>query len=135
MEKYLIDQYGVIEDENWLTHEDEIVEYFKDCGDEYLDCGQGYSQDEAELICKIGDKFYEVCITAEIMSAKQDRGDRLYWVDYISNVTYEEIPKPQPKPKKNFAYSVHVTHEQHDALNRFLKTNNIEHNMEVVTND
>ena len=97
MEQYLKDQYNVYEDLKWLKDETQIVETFKDIGADYLDCGIGYSQEAAEVICHISGKFYKVLIEAEITSSKQDRGDRLYWVDYITNVTYEEIDKPKRK--------------------------------------
>lgn len=97
MEQYLKEQYNVYEDVKYLTNESQIVETFKDIGDEYFDCGEGYSQEEAEVICHINGKFYLVSIEAEITSCKQDRGDRLYWVDYIKDVTYKEIEKPSKK--------------------------------------
>lgn len=97
MEQYLKDQYNVYEDSKWLKDESQIVETFKDIGVDYLDCGTGYLQEAAEVICHINGKFYKVLIEAEITSSKQDRGDRLYWVDHIKNVTYEEIEKPKKK--------------------------------------
>ena len=86
MEQYLIDDYGVEEDVKYLTDPSQIEEYYKDCGRDYLDCGQGYFQEEAVLLVKIKDKFYEVCIEAEIDGNKQDRGDRLYYVERITKV-------------------------------------------------
>lgn len=126
MEKYLIEQYDVFEDEKYLTSEKEIIDYFKDVGRDYFDCGQGYYQDEVDLICKIGNKFYSVTIQAEIMSAKQDVGDRLYWVDYITDVTYKEIDKPQPKSKQQIQYNMTLTVDQKTKLEAFMKENNIE---------
>lgn len=126
MEKYLIEQYDVIEDKNYLTSEDDIKDYFDDNGRDFLECGQGFYQDEAEAICKVGDKFYEVTIEAEIASAKQDVGDRLYWVDNISNVTYKEIDKPEPLSKEKVQYNLMLTSQQKYALERFMKENYIE---------
>ncbi|MEK5036250.1 hypothetical protein MKY96_32895 [Paenibacillus sp. FSL R7-0302] len=97
MEQYLKDQYGVIEDENYLQNEADIVSFFSD-GHEYFETGQGYYEEEVTKICKIGDKFYEVDMLAEIGSAKQDRGDRLYWVEHIKKVDYCEITKPIQRP-------------------------------------
>ena len=97
MEQYLKDQYNVYEDSKWLKDESQIVETFKDIGVDYLDCGVGYLQEAAEVICHINGKFYKVLIEAEITSSKLDIGDRLYWVDHINNVTYEEIEKPKKK--------------------------------------
>lgn len=126
MEEYLIKEYDVFEDKKYLTKEEEILYYFEDNGRNFLDCGQGYYQDEVDLICKIGDKFYSVFIQAEIMSAKQDVGDRLYWVEYISDVTYQEIDKPQPKEKTKVQYNLLLTGEQKAKLESFMKDNNIE---------
>lgn len=120
MEQYLIEQYDVYESK-YLTSEDDIIEYFEDIGIDYLDCGQGYFQDEADLIAKVGDKFYSVSIYAEIGSAKQDRGDRLYWVEDITEVSYEEIPKPLPKVKEEIRYFVEVTGEQREGLERYMR--------------
>lgn len=126
MEKYLKEQYDVFEDENYLTQESEIVDYFKDCGSDFLDCGQGYYEKEASIICKISDKYYLVEISAEIMGAKQDVGDKLYWVDYISNVTYTEIDKPMPKELFAVAYNLNITKDQKSNLEHFMKENYIE---------
>lgn len=126
MEKYLIEQYDVFEDTKYLTKEDEIVNYFMDSGSDYFDCGQGYFQDEADLICKIGDKFYNVTIYAEIASAKQDVGDRLYWIDDISDVRYREIDKPLPEDKVDVVYNLLVTEEQKNDLEEYMKDNNID---------
>ena len=125
MEKYLIEEYEVVEDEKWLRTEGEIEDYFSDNGHDYFDCGQGYYQDEAGLICKIGNKFYEVVLRAEIDSSKQDRGDRLYWVDRISNVEYEEIEKPQPKHRGEVQYNLSITNHQRTTLEKFMKDNHI----------
>lgn len=125
MEKYLIEQYDVLED-RYLTSEIGIVDYFRDCGTDYMDCGQGYYSDEANVICKISDRFYNVKIKADIASAKQDVGDRLYWVDYISSVTYEEIGKPQPKDTMEMAYHLIITADQKRVLESFMRENHIE---------
>lgn len=126
MEKYLKEEYNVIEDERFLTSESEIEDYFKDVGTDYLDCGQGYYQDEAEVICKVLDKFYKVKIKASIDSAKQDYGDRLYWIDKITSVIYEEIEKPQPKKRVSVTYNLNINEEQKTALEYFMKQNYIE---------
>lgn len=125
MEQYLIEQYDVYEDKNWLTSEDEIIDTFMDIGQEFLECGQGYYQDEKSTICKIGDKFYQVDIYAEIMSAKQDVGDRLYWVERIEEVEYKEINKPQPKDIEKVTYYLELTESQKTGLEEFMKENHI----------
>jgi|SRR5690625_2168006 len=125
MEKYLVEQYGVIEDNNHLTDVSDIEEYFGDAARESLECGIGYYQDEVEFICKIGDKFYEVQVTAEIGSSKLENGDRFYWVEDIDSVTYQEIEKPKPKEKKEVNFKLSLTKEQEQAVIDFLKKNNI----------
>ena len=94
MDDYLLEQYGVIHHHNDLKCVEQIEPYFEDVGREYFDCGQGYYQEMAELIVKIGLKFYKVVIEAEVFSSKQDYGDSLYWVEDITNVKYHEIDKP-----------------------------------------
>ncbi len=126
MENYLKEEYNVYEDERYLTNASEITKYFTECGTDFLDCGQGYYEDEASLICKIGENFYNVKIQAEIMSAKQDVGERLYWVDCIKSVTYEEIDKPQPKDKVKVTYNLSITEDQKRHLEWFMKENHIE---------
>ena len=123
MEQYLIKDYDVIEDKRYLTEESDIETYFRDDGYDLFDCGQGYYQDEATSICKIEDKFYKVKITAEILSSKQDRGDRLYWVESIESVTYEEIEKPKPKDRQYITYKVLVTEHEKDSLEAFMGEN------------
>jgi hypothetical protein len=126
MEKYLVEQYDVFEDSKYLTSENEIADYFKDCGGEFLDCGQGYYEDEKNVICKIGDRFYTVAIHAEIMSAKQDVGDRLYWVDNILGIDFKEIEKPLPKDQATSTYNLTMTEDQKRSLELFMKENHIE---------
>src|SRR5690625_2729113 len=125
MEKYLIEQYGVIEDKNWLKDVSDIEDYFHDAAIDEMDCGQGYYQDEAEFICKIGDKFYAVDVFAEIGSAKQDVGDRLYWIESIEKVVYREIDKPEPIARDSVKYFVEVTAQQMNELEEFMEDNHI----------
>ena len=80
----------IIEDE-YLNDENKIVHWFKDCGHEYFECGQGYYQEDVEICVKIGAEYFKVQIYAEIESSKQDRGDRLYWVEKITEVKYSKI--------------------------------------------
>src|SRR5690625_2208849 len=124
MEQYLLDQYDVIEDKKWLTSEESIEDYFEDIARDYMECGQGYYQDEAEFICKIGNKFYEVIVYAEIGSAKQDVGDRLYWIDSIEEITYREIEKPAPKPVARVSYKINATESQMVEIEGYLETKN-----------
>ena len=103
MEQYLKDQYNVREI-SYLKSEDDIVPYFMEDPYDYFDCGQGYYEDEVEVIVKIKDKFYSVKITAEIGSSKQDRGDRLYFVEGAESVEYKEIEKPVDKNVDKIKY-------------------------------
>lgn len=128
MEQYLKDEYDVYEDEKYLTKESQIEDYFKDEGREWLDCGQGYYQDEAEILCKVGDNFYKVKIEAEIESEWEDRGDRLYYVDRISSVTYEEIAKPLPKPRTKITYNLNLTKDEQEQLEKYMGKSHIKYN-------
>lgn len=124
-EQYLIDDYSIVESK-YLKHELEIEDYFKDCGYEYFECGQGYYESCVDIIVKIGNKFYDVTIDAEIGSAKQDRGDRLYWVESIENVTWEQIEKPLPKPKNYRIDIPKMNVDQYNSVLKFLTENKIE---------
>lgn len=120
MEEYLEKEYGVIEDSNWLKCEEQIESHFKDDSYDLFDCGQGYYQDEAYVICKIGLKFYGVTIKAEVWGEKQDRGDKLYHVESIENVSWVEIDKPEPKDKVSFTYSFCMTKDDKLLLDQYL---------------
>ena len=126
IEDYLITQYDVYQDREYLTHESQIDETFRDIGCDYLECGQGFYQDEAEVIAKIGKKFYKVNIYAEICSAKQDMGDRLYWVERIKSIEYEEIEKPKFKDKVYYSYNIKMSKEDKELLNKYLKRKGLE---------
>lgn len=120
MEQYLKNEYNVFEDEKYLTNENQIEDYFKDNGREWLDCGQGYATSEVTILCKINEKFYKVKIIAEIGSEWQDRGDKLYFVDYISSVKYEETEKPKPKDRTDILYKLNITKEQQGLLEKYM---------------
>lgn len=125
MEDYLKKQYNVQYDPEYLVTEEDIVPYFEDNGREYFDCGQGYYEDAVSLLAKVGDKFYQVSIEAEIMSAKQDYGDRLYWVESVTEVTFEEVPKPVENTADTFSYKLELTAAQKSKLESFLGDNEI----------
>ena len=99
-------QYNIIEDKDYLKTENDIIPLFSDIGYDYLECGQGYYADSIDIIAYVAGKFYNVTINAEITSAKQDCGDRLYWVDGIKSVTYIEIPEPTPKSEELFTFYI-----------------------------
>ncbi|OME54048.1 hypothetical protein BSK59_15820 [Paenibacillus odorifer] len=131
MEQYLIDQYDVQEDERWLTSTDDIVNFVRDT-DDLFDCGQGYYQDEATMLLKIGDKFYKATAYAEIGSAKQDFGDRLYWVEGIRKVDFEEISKPMPKEVLKVTYNLNITADTKSYVENYFNKNNIEFSIGVI---
>ena len=93
LDPILKEQYNILE----LNIETDIVTYFEDSHEDF-DCGQGYYQDKINQIVYLDNKFYKVEVTAEIDSAKQDRGDRLFWVSSIQDISYEEIEAPKLKP-------------------------------------
>jgi len=108
LENYLIEQYEVIMNKKYLKHTSQIPDYFNDRYYDMFDCGQGYAQDEVEVMVFINNKFYSVKIMAEIGSQKQDRGDRLYWVEGIESISVEEIEKPKEKLKKIYKYNFNI---------------------------
>lgn len=119
MEDYLAKDYGVDFDES-LTSEDQIEDWFKDYGPDLFDCGQGFYEDVVNHLIYISGKVYEVTITAEIMSAKQDRGDRLYWVDYIESVTWKEIPTPGPLYRGEYTFKLVLSDDEHTKLSALI---------------
>lgn len=73
-------------------NEEDIVNYFKDNGTEYFDCGVGYYEEDAEVYVKTKDsKIFEVLIKAECVGQSNDYGDKTYFVDRIKSVNYSEI--------------------------------------------
>ena len=124
IEQYLIDEYDVIQNVEYLKCEEQIEEFFMGYqGECCFDCGQGFYQEFAHKIIKIGKKFYEVTIKAEIYSSKQDRGDRLYWVEGIESVDWHEILKPMPKSKMIVRYEFELSEDRIEELDKFLKSN------------
>jgi hypothetical protein len=130
MEQYLIDEYGVIEDIDYLKDPADIKEYFLDCGRDYFDCGQGYFETEAVLLVKVKNKFYEVTMDAAIVGERQDRGDKLYYVDKITNISYIEIPKPLPKEQITIQATITGTAENIRFIINHIET----HNMHIEYN-
>ena len=126
MEKYLETDYNVYEDKKYLQSEADIEPTFKDIGEDYLPCGQGYSTSVTDVICKIGERFFSVHICGSIGSSNQELGDRLYWVEAITHISYKEIPKPLPKTKQVVMYGMEITAEQKQKLEKFMVENNIE---------
>ena len=72
--------------------EDEIVDYYKDMGKEYFDCGEGYYEDATTIYIELDSgKIYEVNMEAECEGNKTDYGERIYFVDKITSVTFKEV--------------------------------------------
>ena len=72
--------------------EDGIIDYYKDCGSEYFDCGEGYHQDDATIYIELDSgKIYEVKMEANCEGNKTDYGDRIYFVEEITSVTFKEV--------------------------------------------
>ncbi len=117
-DNYLEQDYNIIESGDWLKSKDDIDDYFRD-SNHLFECGQGYFQDTVESLVKTMDgKFYKVVTKAEIGSQKQDRGDRLYWVESIESVTFSEIEKPEPKQRIRLSVEVEL---YQDGRDKFLK--------------
>lgn len=123
-EQYLIDDYGLHEFKD-LKHESQIPDWFNNDFNDEFDCGQGYYEDTAVLLVKIGAKFYHVTLTAEIGSAKQNVGDRLYWVEGIKKVEYVEVEKPAPKTKHAYLFTMNLSEADSLQVENFLKENEI----------
>lgn len=116
-EQYLVDDYGVHEYED-LKHEKQIKEWFSENDFEYLfDCGIGYSTSKVVILVKIGAKFYNVTIEADVIGERCNASAKVYHVDCISSVSYVEIEKPLPKERKDFAVTFkNITDNQKQAI-------------------
>lgn len=108
MDKYLETEFGFRDLDGWLKSPDEIKDTFMDMGIsyEYFDCGQGYYQDEALVKAYLLGKCYEIKLHADIESSKQDRGDRLYWVECIKHVSFREVDKPAPRERGGYTLEI-----------------------------
>ena len=124
-EQYLFDEYDLFVNETYLSTESDIEPYFKENGSDWLECGQGYCQDTADIFCKVGDKFYDITIIGEVTSSKQDVGDRLYWIDYIKSVTWRETMKPEKLDEFVISYKIEATKFNIDELEQFMTSNKI----------
>lgn len=124
IDEYLIKDHDVIQDTEYLKCQEQIENYFKDCGRDYFDCGQGYYQDGHHQIIKIKNKYFMVDIYANIVSAKQDIGERLYWVESIKKVEYNEIEKPKPLERENLTLTLSgLSNGEKKYLISFVKEN------------
>ena len=114
---YLYKEHGFTQLEDPIT-KDEIVEYFMDMGGDFLECGEGFYTEEDTIKVFIEGTSYAVTIKGEIGSQKQDRGDRDYWIEDVTEVTYVEIPTPEPMPRKNYVMDdlINVTEDQFNQV-------------------
>ena len=72
--------------------EENIEAYFKDMGNEYFDCGEGYYQEDATIYVQLDSgKIYEIYMEATCEGDKTDWGDRIYFVDEITKVEFKEV--------------------------------------------
>lgn len=81
--------------QNFNTYSDisEAIEWEIDIVDEEYNeqCGQGYMcDDRAERVVQVGDEFFKLTFAIDVVGQKQDRGDKLHWVDEVSHVKTEE---------------------------------------------
>ena len=75
-----------------LNSIDEIEEAFKsDYGYDLIEQNTTDYYTEAECTIKIKDKYYDVTVYYDMVGSWQDVGDKLYTIDEITKVTYEEI--------------------------------------------
>jgi len=125
MEQYLIDDYDVYETTNIKSHL-QIEKYFKQNARDMFDCGQGYYEDQIYVVLKIGDKFYEVHIEAEVLNNRMDYGDDVYFVERIEKVEYREIEKPEPLGRVIYKCEMNLNMKQKDLFLEFIKTKNID---------
>jgi len=92
----------LITDEEYLKTEADIKAFFEEEYHDHFDCGQGYYEEQVSLIVMtIDEKFWVVTLIAEIYSAKQDCGDKLYWVESLESVESEEITPKEAQDKIN----------------------------------
>jgi hypothetical protein len=121
---YLYKEHGYTKLEYQLSSPNEIEELFLDVGADFLECGQGFYTEEDTIRIFLDGKSYAVTIKGTIGSQKQDRGDRLYYIDDITSVTYVEIPTPEPKERKNYPLNdlINVTEDQYKQVLQSIAT-------------
>jgi hypothetical protein len=115
---YLYSEYGYKHLEHELSNENKIVDYFMDMGADFLECGEGFYTDQDTIRIFLEGKSYAVTIKGEIGSQKQDRGDRLYFIEDIKSVTYEEVETPAPKSRNSYPLDdlINVTEDQYKRV-------------------
>lgn len=131
LEQYLIDDYGFSQFKD-VKHTSHIEDHYKDCGQELFDCGADEYEDEVTTFLKIGNKYYQVTIEAEINSTKNIEGCyRYYWVEKVSKVSWIEIDKPLPKEEHKYILEFNLNKDKFEYLKQFLT----EHNYQYETRD
>jgi hypothetical protein len=104
IDQYLIDDYKVIQDREYLKDPSQIINYFTDNYDciWFIDNPFEYN-DFHVLIVKIKDKYFRVNVKAEIGQERGSvTGKKYYYVEGIFYVKYVSIPKPGPKVNRKF---------------------------------
>lgn len=86
MSKYFKD-FDTEQEKQYVKSIDDIKTRYEDNSYDEFDCGQGYYQNEWKTYARFQGQFYTVVVTAEIGSSWQDRGDYLYFVESIEDVT------------------------------------------------
>lgn len=134
-EQYLFDDYNLVEDKTDLRCLADIEPYMKDYvrNYDYFDCGQGYYKDIEQFYVKIGHRFYNVIVMAEIGSQRMDRGDRLYFVERIEFVHIEEINKPEPKVRDYSLQILNLNHNQQLLIMKLLDKDSLK-NIKIIIN-
>lgn len=76
-----------------ITSEDQIEDYFKDCGGDLFEQNTTDCSEEESCVIKLDnqDKYYDVTVKVSLVGAWQDVGDKLYTIDTIDSVTYKEV--------------------------------------------
>lgn len=69
---------------------EEAEEYYKDSYDRF-DCGQWYYENDVDVKFMFDGVKYNANIVADVQSSRQDRWDRLYYIEWIEKVTITKI--------------------------------------------
>lgn len=85
-----IDDYPVYEDERWLVSVEDIEEVASDIRHDYMSADSEGYDNFAEVLFKIGDKYYLVSMEAEVESTWTDYGD-VYHIGHLESCTYKEV--------------------------------------------
>lgn len=113
-------QYNIFSSFDFLAVEDDIIPYFEDIALDYFDCGQGFYEDTKDFIVCLQsvNQFYKVTVNIDVASAKQERGERLYWVDGINKITFIKIDEPKLKDttKRTIAVEAYQYNKAIDIL-------------------